>query len=76
MDAFAYIMDGIYKIVAFTSFGVIFMLVYAHLRQKNKAAKVAAQVTQKIQHGGGQAVVQADNSIAVYIDNQLVEVIP
>jgi hypothetical protein len=48
VDAFAFIMDGIYKIVAFTSFGVIFMLIYAHIRQKNKAASIAAQVTQKI----------------------------
>lgn len=76
MDAFAFIMDGIYKILAFSSFGVIFLLIFAHLRQKNKAAKIAAEVTKKIEHGGGQAFVQQDNSIAIYIDNQLVDVIP
>jgi hypothetical protein len=33
-------------------------------------------VTEKIKIGGGQAMVQADNSIAIYIDNQVVDLIP
>ena len=69
MDAFAFIMDGIYKILTFSCFAVIFLLIFAYLKQKNKAAKKAAEVTMKIKHGDGQAFVQQDNSIAIFIDN-------
>lgn len=73
MDRF---MNALFRLVAFSSFSIIFGLFYMHIAQKNKAGEYAQKITQKIQHGGGQAVVQADNSIAIYMDSSLVEVIP
>lgn len=69
-------MNGLFNLVATFSAGIIGLLIWKHLAQKNKAAHYAGLVTQNIKHSGGQALVQADNSIAIMIDNKVVDVIP
>lgn len=68
-------MNWLFRVLTTCSFGVIVLIIYKHIAQKSKASHYAALITQNIEHGRGEAVVQADNSIAVYIDNQLITVI-
>ena len=69
-------MNALFNIVASCSLGIIGFIVWKHFAQKNKAAHFAGLVTQNIKHTGGKAMVQADNSIAIMIDNKVVDVIP
>ena len=48
VDLIDAIMNGVFKLIAYGSCGVIAVLIYMHIAQRNKAAKVAAKVTEKI----------------------------
>ena len=47
------LMDTLFKLVAFGSFGILAFIVYRHVSQKNTAASYAHIITKKIEHGGG-----------------------